>query len=113
MYKTGIAFLLLLIMLIPESIIAQGYATAMSILTENKDKLVKLAEQLIAQETLEGDELEKVFVDMGVSTPPPKVKPTTVPVPVQPVGEGETIPQPKKAPGVPQFVPKPNPSPSD
>jgi cell division protease FtsH len=94
-------------------IISQGYATAKSILTEHKDKLIKLAEKLVAQETLEGDELERVFTDLGVPTPPKIIKPTSIPVPVQPLGEGESIPQPKKAPGVPQFVPKPNPSPSE
>ena len=43
------------------NIIQQARETALKILTENKTKLVLLAEKLIAQETLEGEELETLF----------------------------------------------------
>jgi len=42
-------------------IIQQAHQTAEKILTENKSKLVLLAEKLTAQETLEGEELEALF----------------------------------------------------
>ncbi len=94
-------------------IIDEAYATAKRVLTENKSKLKALAEKLIEQETLEGEELEKVFKSLAIPGPKKRVKKTTIPAPVQPVGEGETILQPKKAPGVPRLVPKQTPAPSD
>jgi cell division protease FtsH len=94
-------------------LIEEAYSTAMKILTENKPKLKQLATRLIAQETLEGEELEKVFGDIGLSKPKKRVKRTNIPAPIKPVGEGEIIPQLKKAPGVPQLVPKQTPAPSD
>ncbi|MFC2002365.1 ATP-dependent zinc metalloprotease FtsH [Chloroflexota bacterium] len=42
-------------------LIEDGYQTAKKILAENKAKLVQIAEKLIAQETLEGKELESLF----------------------------------------------------
>src|SRR3990170_3083060 len=42
-------------------IIQEAYETARRILTENRDKLVHLAERLIAEETLEGDGLDALF----------------------------------------------------
>ena len=96
-----------------DNLIDQAYKTALKILTDNKQKLKLLAGKLIAQETLEGGELEKVFADVGLSRPKPRVKKATIPVPVKPVAEGELIPQPKKAPAKPQLVPKQTPAPSD
>jgi cell division protease FtsH len=92
-------------------LIDEGYQTALKILTENKSKLIGLAEKLIAQETLEGEGLEKVFSDMSLPGPARKVEPTTIPVPVKPVGEAEPAPRPKEVPGVPRLVPKQAPSP--
>jgi len=43
------------------NIIQQAYNTAKRILTENKDKLKQLAEELIARETLDESELNKIF----------------------------------------------------
>jgi cell division protease FtsH len=43
------------------SIISQAYDTAMNILTENKGKLNQVAKELIAKETLEGEELKALF----------------------------------------------------
>ena len=94
-------------------LIEEAYGTAMKILTDNKSKLKQLANKLIAQETLEGPELEKVFGEIGLSRPKPRVKRTNIPVPIKPVGEGEVIPQPKKVPGVPQLAPQQTPAPSD
>ncbi len=58
-----------------QSIIQHAHESARKILTENKAKLIKLAEKLIAQETLEGEELEAIF---GEAVPSPPVEaPTT------------------------------------
>ena len=42
-------------------LIDEAHATALKILTENKDKLTFLAQTLITKETLEGEALEAVF----------------------------------------------------
>jgi len=51
-------------------LIDEAYARAKDILTENKEKLVQIAERLIIEETLEGDALEAVF-----NEPVPSAKP--------------------------------------
>jgi cell division protease FtsH len=96
-----------------DKLIAEAYATAMKILTDNKSKLKKLANMLITQETLEGTDLEKAFGEIGLSKPRSRVKKTDIPAPVKPVTEGELILQPKKVPTAPQLVPKQTPAPSD
>lgn len=52
-------------------LIEEAHRTAQKILAENKAKLVKIAEKLIADETLEGKELDLMF-DEPSTTPPPK-----------------------------------------
>ncbi len=96
-----------------DALIAEAYATAKRILTENKSKLKALAEKLIAEETLEGPALDAVFENIGLDRPKEKVRRTDIPAPVKPVAEGETIAQPKKAPTIQQLMPKQNPAPSD
>jgi cell division protease FtsH len=91
-------------------IIKEAHDTAKKILTENKSKLKALASKLIAQETLEGAELDKVFVEIGLAKPKKKVKKTKTPEPVKPVAEGEPVLQPRKVPGVPRLVPKQSPA---
>ena len=90
-------------------IIQQAHETAEKILTENKSKLVLLAEKLIAQETLEGEELEAVFSETAPK-PAKKVITTPTPVPVEPIAEAKPEAKPKKAPVVPRLVPKQAPS---
>ena len=94
------------------NLIQQAHRVAKRTLTQNKAKLVLLAEKLIAQETLEGKELEAVFSD---TTPKPatEVKPTSTPVLVKPLAEAKPEARPKKAPMVPRLVPKQTPAPSD
>jgi len=94
-------------------IIQQARGAARKILTENRAKLVNLAEKLIAQETLEGKDLEALFNKVSSPKPArkPRVKPT--PVPVEPAAEAEPAPKPKKAPAVPRLVPKQTPAASD
>jgi cell division protease FtsH len=91
-------------------IIWEAHETARSILTGNQEKLEQLAAKLITQETLEGEELERVFGEIGVAERQPVVKKTTVPEPVKPIAEGEPVVQPKKVPGVPRLVPKQTPA---
>jgi len=80
-------------------IIQQAHETARSILTENKPKLIQVAEQLITQETIEGEALEALF-DGPVPLPSPetKEKPTSIPA----KAEAKPKPAPKKAPGIVQ-----------
>ncbi|MDO8687475.1 MAG: hypothetical protein Q7K41_02680, partial [Dehalococcoidales bacterium] len=98
------------------SIIQEAHALAKKLLTENKATLILIAEKLIAQETLEGKDLEAVFTN---TVPPaaPEVTATTTPIPVEPVAEVEAEPQAKpkrqKAPAIPQLLPKQTPAPSD
>jgi cell division protease FtsH len=91
-------------------IIWESHETARTILNKNREKLDLLATKLITQETLEGEELERVFGEIGVAGPKPVVKPTTEPEPVKPVAEGEPVIPPKKVPGVPRLIPKQTPA---
>jgi len=43
------------------AIIQQAHEVAKQVLAEHKPRLVNIAEKLIAQETIEGDELEELF----------------------------------------------------
>jgi len=95
------------------SLIKEAYDTAMRVLTENKEKLVSLAEKLIKKETLEGEELEVVFRKLALPGVKQKVRKTKIPAPVKPAAEGEKVVKPKKAPAVPSLVPKQTPAPSD
>ena len=80
---------------------------ATQILTEGKDRLIKIAQELIAKETLEGDELEAILSDS--ITPAPEVAPAEpVPEPVKTKAKTKkltkkppimTEPPPKTSPG--------------
>ncbi len=94
-------------------VIREAQEMAKKILTENKAKLVSLAQRLIEKETLEGAELEKVFNELSLPTPKKRVRKTKTPAPVKPVGEAEITPKPKKVPGVPRLVPKQTPAGTD
>jgi len=94
-------------------LIKEAYDVAMKVLTDNKEKLVSLAEKLIAKETLEGEELEEAFKEISLPGATKRVRKTRIPAPVKPVAEGEKVTKPKKAPAVPQLVPKQTPAPSD
>ncbi len=93
-----------------QSIIEGAHKTARDILSKNRKKLESLALELITKETLEGNDLERLFSDLGLAKPAQKIKKTTIPVPVKPVAEGEQVVQPKKVPGVPRLVPKQTPA---
>ena len=74
-----------------DKIISEASTNATKILTENKDKLVKLAEALISRETLDTDELEAIFRG---ETLPPKIIETTPTETKQPEAKS-----PQPAPG--------------
>ncbi|MFC1986833.1 ATP-dependent zinc metalloprotease FtsH [Chloroflexota bacterium] len=97
-----------------DSILRSAYEVAKKVITENKPKLIQLAEKLIAQETLEGEELEALLSE---TTPKParKVKTALTPVPVEPIVEAKPASKrvAKKAPAIPQLLPKQTPATSD
>ncbi len=89
-------------------IITEAYETAKKILTENRTKLVFLAERLIVQETLEGEDLEAAFKELpppAAAAAPPDEKPASLP---DTVAEDKAA-KPAKGP-VPQLVPKQSPA---
>jgi len=89
-------------------IIRNAHRTAKRVLTENKPKLKRFAEELIAKETLEGDELEALFGEpAGGETP----EVTDIPAPTSAKAKTETGTKAKpvsKEPRIsPQLFPKP------
>ena len=85
---------------------------AKKILNENKPKLVHLAEELIAKETLEGEELEAAF---SGAAPPPSSKAAAkpAPVPAKAATKTKTKPARKKAPLIPTPFPEQAPATPD
>ena len=59
-------------------------------LTTHKDRLVELAEQLVAEETVDSEAFEKLFTDL-----PPKTNDHGIP---SVVGPGQPIPEPNPQP---------------
>ena len=59
-----------------DSLINDAYDVARDTLTENRAKLVQIAETLIAKETIEGEELRALFDE---PVPPPAEEPASVP----------------------------------
>jgi len=94
-------------------IIERAKETARNILTDNRPKLELLAKTLIARETLEGEELEKVFEEAAPQKRARKTKKEPKLVPVEPLAEAERDSELKKVPPVPHLVPEQNPAPSD
>jgi len=83
------------------SIIQNAHDEAKRLLTKNKARLVHIAEKILAQETIEGEELELAFTEpLSVK---PKARPATQPVAEPPVAKAKTAPK-KTAP--PQIIPK-------
>ena len=94
------------------AIIEKGYVRATQVLTENRTKLLALADKLIAEETVDTEEFEKLFSDLppkenlhGISLLP-KAGSSTFSNPAAP----PTAAPPTAAP--PTAAPKPSPSPS-
>ena len=83
-------------------IIQSAHRVAKRILTENKSRLVHIAEKLVAQETIEGAELEAAFTE-PLST---KAKAPSTPKPVAAATKAQAKPAPKKTRVSPQLTPK-------
>jgi len=83
--------------------IREAYNTANKILTENKPKLIQIAQKLITQETLEGEELAELF---GEATSKPALEAT----PAEVATKAKRVR--KKAPTIPAPLPKQAPAPS-
>ncbi len=94
-------------------IIKHAYEVAKKVLTENKKRLIYLAQTLIAQETLEGKELSSLLTKPVPSSPPKaKVKAKATPVPTPAEATAKTKGKAKKAPLVPEPLPKRAPAPA-
>jgi cell division protease FtsH len=88
------------------ALIESGYARATQTLTENKSRLLALADKLIAEETVESEEFEKLFADL-----PPKLNLHGISG-LTPLGGPPTpAPSPSVTPP-PAVSPSPSPSPS-
>ncbi len=92
------------------NILQTAYNTAREILINNKDRLIHIAQRLIAKETIESDELEKLFTEpLGTTESEPQEpvgiesEPDAVPAksPATRVRKNipDLMPQPKQAPG--------------
>ena len=79
------------------SIINQAREIARNILLQNKLRLTYIAERLIAQETLEGEELEAIFTEPISKTPPKLVAKST---PATTKATTKTKPRAKKVPSI-------------
>jgi cell division protease FtsH len=86
-----------------QAIIQHAHDEARRILTENKPRLIHLAEKLIAQETIEGEELEAAFEE-PLSTKVEAPAPST-PKPVKETPKAKAKPAPQKTIS-PQIIPK-------
>jgi len=85
------------------AIIDRSYARAVDVLTRYKDRLVLLAERLVAEETIEQDEFEKMFADL----PDPRKDTHVTPVPL----DGPMARPPSDVPA-PAPAHKPSPQPA-
>ncbi|HET8786414.1 MAG TPA: hypothetical protein VFM38_12320, partial [Candidatus Limnocylindrales bacterium] len=72
------------------AIIDRAYERAQEVLTTHRDRLVALAEKLVAEETVDAEEFEKLFSDL-----PPKPDDRGIPAVV---GPGQPIPDPNPQP---------------
>jgi len=91
-------------------IVQESYDTARRIITENKQKLIQIAEKLMDHETLEGEELESIFSELD-STPPPEAAPA--PTPAKTTTKPKAKRSTRKDPAVPPLIPKQSPATPD
>jgi cell division protease FtsH len=86
------------------AIIDRGYARAMEVLVQHRDRLQALADKLIAEETVDADEFEKLFPDLppkaplhGGSTPTASAEPPADGTPVAAPPTSQPNPRPTPA----------------
>jgi cell division protease FtsH len=84
-------------------IIRNAHRVAKKVLTENKPKLKRIAEELIAKETLEGDELEALFKEPAAADVP---QATATPAPAPATAKTKTKPVSRKTRVSPRLLPK-------
>jgi cell division protease FtsH len=83
------------------AIVERGYSRAMEVLVRYKERLVSLAERLVAEETIEQEEFEAMFSDLP---DPRKDSPSPTPAPLEvelkpaPTREGQRAPKPSPQP---------------
>ena len=88
------------------AIIDRGYARAMEVLVRYKERLVQLAERLVAEETVEQEEFEKMFADL----PDPRKDTHITPVPLDGPMARRAVPEEPStgpAPAAPKASPQP------
>jgi len=86
------------------SIIQHAHDEAKRLLTKSKARLVHIAEKIIAEETIEGKELELAFTEP--LTAKPKVKVSAAPKAAGTAAKARVKPAPKKGAAAPQLIPK-------
>ncbi len=91
-------------------LIEEGYSTAKKVLSEKKDMLVKIADTLMEKETLEGEELEKLFESLTGKKAKAKEAKVTAPVD-EAVEKPKARRRTKKAPIIPDPLPEQPPLP--
>jgi len=93
-------------------LIKDSYEVARKVLAENKAMLIKIAEKLMVQETLDGDEIDALFVEVEGQPEPEKQVPATV-TPAEVVPEAKAKPRAKKTPVVGPIFPEQSPATPD
>jgi len=88
-------------------LITEAHESARIILTENKAKLVQIAETLIVRETVEGEELDKLLAEPSAE---PAKKEAPVPVTNEAKQPVKDKPGTQKAPILPNIPPKQSPA---
>ncbi|MBA7642119.1 ATP-dependent zinc metalloprotease FtsH [subsurface metagenome] len=87
-------------------IIRSAHRVAKKVLTENKPQLIRIAQKLIAEETLEGEELNALFNKTTTEPiPEPAPETTVAPAPETARATTKTKPRVKKAPATPETSP--------
>ena len=97
-----------------DRIIGNAQNLAKKILTENKPKLIEIAQKLLAQETLEGEGMEVIFGPRGAESVQQETPQMVAPVPVEAITE-PTKPErkAKKTTIIPGTLPNQAPATSD
>ncbi len=88
------------------AIIDRGYARAMDVLVRYKERLVQLAERLVAEETIEQEEFEKMFADIPDPRKDTHITPLPLDGPMQPRRKADEPPPPVAGPA-PKAAPQP------
>jgi len=90
------------------AIIDKAYGRAMDVLTTYKDRLVELAERLVAQETIDHEEFEAMFADLPDERRNSGGHSNVTPIPLS----GRMAPRPTQEPPPPAAAPTPSPLPA-